>query len=195
MRRHIHTHTESDTALCAVMPLGARSGDMCSSSAGILAYLGWMRLWLSCLSESFTHNMNRGFGYLRAFEAKALQEAADIASGKNRAPALIPESARVAQAPKIMLNRRAKRILARGLPACRQYGWFRYASPRTLSGNQFLELVAKLSVNGRMGVYRLEYKRRLCTRRPLNVEATLCPLLVSSNSVNLGYSAAHLWPN
>ena len=171
MRRHIHTHTES---------------------LGLLTYLGWMRLWLACTVENITA---RGFRYLRMVEAKALQEAADITSGKTRAPALIPDAARAPEAPKIMLSRSSKRMLARGLPASRRYAWFRYASPRTLNGNQFFELLGRISVHGRASVYRLEYKRRLCVRRPYNVVTVVRPRLVNPASVSLGYCAAHLWPN
>ena len=129
---------------------------------------------------------------------EAANIAADIASGKTRAPALIPESARVAVAPTILLNRSAKRILARGLPASRRYGWFRYASPRTLNGNQFFELLGRLSVIGRAAVYRLEYKTRLCTRRHQNKGPAYhrpCPVIMAAMSVNLGYCAGHLWPD
>ena len=172
-----------------------------SGATDMMSYLGVLRLWLACLTESFVENFTGSASrYLRAFEAKALQEAADIASGKTRAPALIPESARAAEAPKIMLGRRAKRILARGLPACRRYDWFRYASPRTLNGNQFFELLARMSVHGRASLYRLEYKVRLCQtvhmrerhRRSRASKAEHQQAV--SLCVNLGLCAAHLWP-
>ncbi len=181
------------------------------ASQDVMSYLHLFRLWFACLTENLaeslagnlaetvSQNLNRGFDYLRAFEAKSLQEAADIAadimSGKTRAPALIPESARAPEAPKIMLSRSKRRMLARGLPACRQYGWFRYASSRTLSGNQFFELLGRLSVQGRVRIYRLEYKTRLCVRRPQNevldrgLSGSLC------GGVSFGLCAAHLWPN
>ena len=86
-------------------------------------------------------------------------------------------------------------MLARGLPISRQYGWFRYASSRTLNGNQFFELLGRISVHGRASLYRLEYKTRLCCRPIVNSVFGAGPSLSKCGCVNFGLCAAHLWPN
>ena len=167
---------------------GSRASDM-------MSYLSLLRLWFACTVEGLAGNVTH---YLRGFEARALQEAADIAadirSGKTRAPALIPESARAPEAPKIMLGRSTKRMLARGLPISRQYGWFRYASSRTLNGNQFFELLGRLSVHGRASLYRLEYRLRLCQRRS-QTTAVFVSVWANTDSISMGLSPHHLWPD
>lgn len=182
-----HVGNDAASHLDGHVPYGSSSHDM-------ISYLGLIRLWLACAVESFS----KGFAPLWAAEQINLQDAADILSGKTRAPALIPESARAPEAPTILLNRSAKRILARGLPASRRYGWFRYASSHTLNGNQFFELLGRFSVIGRAVVYRLEYKARLCTRRSASQNLKNqrpCPTIMVHLSVNLGYCANHLWPD
>jgi len=80
------------------------------------------------------------------------------------------------------------------------YVGLRHLNRRQLTGNQFLERACRLSVTGRVRIYRLEYKTRLCQRRQvnqiLNALAQLCPaVLHNGRAVNAGLSAEHLWPS
>ena len=129
--------------------MGACGGAV--SGYGVFGFLTWLRLWVSCLGR----HMNRQSLGLRGLSA----------TGYQRAPSLLPESARAAYAPRLRASRKDRRILRRGLPASRLYAGLHHLNARRLTVGQFMERACRLSVNGRVGVYRLGMRRRLCQRR------------------------------
>ena len=152
-----------------------------SVSAGILAYVALMRIWMSSFAELCRAPAYRSSKRFRPFT-------------------LIPASQRSAWAPRVLANRQSKRIMRRGLPAARLYVGLRHLNTRQLTGNQFLERACRLSVTGRVRIYRLEYKTRLCQRRQvnqiLNAIAQLCSAVLHNGcAVNAGLSADHIWPS
>ncbi len=153
-----------------------------SSSYGVSGFLLWLRLWMAHTARGILTDIGR---------AKSKPQS----RGYQRPRSLLPDAARSAAAPRILLSRRSKRILARGLPASRRYFGFEHLNARQLTGNQFLERAARLSVSGRTIVYRLEYKARLCVRRPNNGPQKPQAHIPKTEGINLGLCDAHLYPN
>ena len=118
------------------------------SEFGLAGFLAWLRLWLACVAEG-------RLAYKRSSGA----------SQSYRPPSLLPDSASAAVAPTLRLNRQIRRRKARGLPASRQYVGLHHLSARSLTIGQFLERACKVSSNGRIVVYRLVGRKRLCQRR------------------------------
>jgi len=119
------------------------------SEFGLAGFLAWLRLWLVCVTE----------GRL------AYKRSSGVSHGYRRPPSLLPDTARAAVAPTLRLNRQIRRRKARGLPASRQYAGLHHLSARSLTIGQFLERASKVSSNGRVVVYRLVGRKRLCQRR------------------------------
>ena len=143
------------------------------SEFGLAGFLAWLRLWLACVAE----------GRL------AYKRGSGVSHGHRRAPSLLPDSARAAIAPTLRFNRQLRRRKARGLPASRQYVGLHHLSARSLTIGQFLERACKVSSNGRIVVYRLVGRKRLCQRREEFVG-----LLGCSYDLCLRLCAAPLWP-
>ena len=118
-------------------------------SSGLAGFLAWLRLWLACVAE----------GRL------AYKPGSGVSQSYRRPPSLLPDSARAAIAPTLRFNRQIRRRKARGLPASRQYVGLHHLSARSLNIGQFLERACKVSSNGRIVVYRLVGRKRLCQRR------------------------------
>lgn len=146
-----------------------------------------MGLWLACIVNDACYGFRQGWISTEILEG--------VASGKSRAPSCLPESQRSAMAPHILLNRRSKRILRRELPASRQYGALRHLVSYSLSRHSFLECVARFSVNGRVRVYRLDFKTRLCQRRPVNAFARCGEPNGRLARLSLGLFPAFMWPD
>ena len=125
-------------------PVMGTRGD--SATSGLVGFLAWLRLCLACVAE----------GRL------AYKRGSGVSHGHRRAPSLLPDSARAAIAPKIRVNRQTCRIMARGLPSSRRYVGLHHLNARQLSIGQFLERACKISSNGRIVVYRLVGRKRLC---------------------------------
>ena len=151
-------------------PVMGTRGD--SATSGLAGFLAWLRLWLSCVAEGRLA-YKRGSGVLH----------------DHRPPSLLPDSARAAVAPTLRFNRQLRRRKARGLPASRQYVGLHHLSARSLNIRQFLERVCKVSSNGRVVVYRLVGRKRLCQRHEEFVG-----LLGCSYDLCLRLCAAPLWP-
>ena len=143
------------------------------SEFGLAGFLAWLRLWLACVAEG-------RLAYKRGSRA----------SQSYRPPSLLPDSARAAVAPRLRLNRQIRRRKARGLPASRQYVGLHHLSARSLTIGQFLERACKVSSNGRVVVYRLVGRKRLCQRREEFVG-----LLGCSRDFGLKLCAASPWPD
>ena len=153
-------------------PVMGTRGD--SAASGLAGFLAWLRLWLACVAE----------GRL------AYKRGSGVSHGHRRAPSLSPDSARAAVAPTLRLNRQIRRRKARGLPASRQYVGLHHLSARSLTIGQFLERACKVSSNGRVVVYRLRGRKRLCQRREEFVG-----LLGCSRDFGLKLCAASPWPD
>ncbi len=151
---------------------------------GISGFLVWLRLWFACVAEGVLTDI---FSHRKITSQRGYQ----------RPPSLLPDSARAAIAPQVLCGRRRRRILARGLPPSRRYDGLQYLNDRQLTGNQFLERACRLSVGGRVGIYGLEYRLRLCQRRH-EVSAcfadvrTVAPI---GSGVSVGVSKFHLGPD
>ena len=143
------------------------------SEFGLAGFLAWLRLWLACVAE----------GRL------AYKRGSGVSHGHRRAPSLLPESARAAVAPTLRFNRQLRRRKARGLPASRQYVGLHHLSARSLTIGQFLERACKVSSNGRVVVYRLRGRKRLCQRRE-----EFIGVLGPSHNPCTRLCAAPLWP-
>ena len=160
---------------------------------GVSGFLLWFHLWVACTVEGFLVDIGRAASPPKKHTARGYQ----------RPRSLLPNAARSAMAPRVLVSRRSKRILARGLPASRRYFSYEHLNARQLTGNQFLERAAKLSVNGRLGVYRLEYRLRLCQsieprlRKSTRLkDMTLCPRpwTPKFRTLNAGVCEVHLYP-
>ena len=143
------------------------------SEFGLAGFLAWLRLWLACVAE----------GRL------AYKRGSRDSHGYRRPPSLLPDSARAAISPKIRVNRQTCRIMARGLPSSRRYAGLHHLNARQLSIGQFLERACKISSNGRIVVYRLVGRKRLCQRREEFVGAQ-----GPSQDICLRLCAAPFWP-
>ena len=158
----------------------------------VSSFLVWLKLWLGCvaegvLTEVFPHRKaNPQSGYPRGYPR-----------GYQRPPSLLPDEARAAIAPQVLCGRRRRRIIARGIPASRRYDGLQYLNDRQLTGNQFLERACRLSVNGRVGIYGLEYRLRLCQRKHQVCAcfADVSALAPSGSGVSVGVSKFHLGPD
>ena len=144
------------------------------SEFGLAGFLAWLRLWLACVAEGRLA-YKRGSGASQSYR---------------RPPSLLPDSARAAIAPTLRFNRQLRRRKARGLPASRQYVGLHHLSARSLTIGQFLERACKVSSNGRVVVYRLVGRKRLCQRREEFVG-----LLGCSRDFGLKLCAASPWPD
>ena len=113
-------------------------------SFAVTGFLVWLRLW-------FASVCSRG--------------SSDRSQTCQRPPSLLPDSARAAQAPCIRVNRRTRRILARGIPASRGYAALHHLNDRSLTLGQFKERACKLSLSNRIVIYRLSSRKRLCQCR------------------------------
>ena len=91
--------------------------------------------------------------------------ASQIGLGYECGPSLLPEHARAATQPRLLANRRDRRIWGRGLPPSRQYVGLHHLNARRLTVGQFMERACRLSVSGRVKVYGLTARNRLCQRR------------------------------
>ena len=143
------------------------------SEFGLAGFLAWLRLWLACVAEGRLA-YKRGSGVLH----------------DHRPPSLLPDSARAAIAPTLRFNRQLHRRKARGLPTSRQYVGLHHLSARSINIGQFLERACKVSSNGRVVVYRLVGRKRLCQRREEFVG-----LLGCSRDFGLKLCAASPWPD
>ena len=152
-------------------PVMGTRGD--SAASGLAGFLAWLRLWLACVAE----------GRL------AYKRGSGVSQSYRRPPSLLPDSARAAVAPTLRFNRQLRRRKARGLPASRQYVGLHHLSARSLTIGQFLERACKVSSNGRVVVYRLRGRKRLCHRHEEFVG-----LLGCSYDLCLRLCAAPLWP-
>ena len=144
------------------------------SEFGLAGFLAWLRLWLACVTE----------GRL------AYKRGSGASHGYRRPPSLLPDSARAAIAPTLRFNRQIRRRKARGLPASRQYVGLHHLSARSLTIGQFLERACKVSSNGRVVVYRLVGRKRLCQRREEFVG-----MQGPSHDLGPHLCAAPLWPD
>ncbi len=174
-------------------PAGVGIGGEALPENGISGFLVWLRLWLGCVAEGiltdvFPHfrDPNPQSGYPRGYPR-----------GYQRPPSLLPDSERAAIAPQVLCGRRRRRIIARGIPASRRYDGLQYLNDRQLTGNQFLERACRLSVNGRVGIYGLEYRLRLCQRKHQVCAcfADVSALAPSGSGVSVGVSKFHLGPD
>ena len=145
-----------------------------SATSGLAGFLAWLRLWLACVAEGRLA-YKRGSGASQSYR---------------RPPSLLPDSARAAVAPTLRFNRQIRRRKARGLPASRQYVGLHHLSARSLTIGQFLERACKVSSNGRIVVYRLGGRKRLCQRRE-----DFVGLLGCSRDFGLKLCAASPWPD
>ena len=156
----------------------------------ISEFLVWLRLWLGYMAgEVFTDI----FSYLGPNFSPYFGRNAP--TGYQRPPSLLPEAARAAIAPRILVNRRRRRIIARGLPPSRRYDGLHHLNDRRLTMGQFLERACRLSVNGRAGIYGLEYRLRLCQRKHQVCVSPISSTLSKIDDVSSGLSANHLWPD
>ena len=169
-KRKLH-HLPIPAVKSGAAPVMDTRGD--SAASGLAGFLAWLRLWLACVAE----------GRL------AYKRGSRISHGYRRPPSLLPDSARAAVAPRLRLNRQIRRRKARGLPASRQYAGLHHLSARSLTIGQFLERACKVSANGRIVVYRLIGRKRLCQRREEFVG-----LLGPSHDLGPCLCAAPLWP-
>ncbi len=161
-------------------------------SEAVSSFLVWLKLWLGCVAEGILTDV---------FPNRQTTPQTGYPRGYQRPPSLLPDSARAAIAPQVLCGRRRRRILARlngrGVPASRRYDGLQYLNDRQLTGNQFLERACRLSVNGRVGIYGLEYRLRLCQRRHdicACITAYSCVVL-SAMAVSIGLSKFHLGPD
>ena len=153
-------------------PVMGTRGD--NATSGLAGFLAWLRLWLACVAEG-------RLAYKRGSRAS---------QSYRRPPSLLPDSARAAVAPTLRYNRQLRRRKARGLPASRQYVGLHHLSARSLTIGQFLERACKVSSNGRVVVYRLRGRKRLCQHREEFVG-----LLGPSHDLGLKLCAASPWPD
>jgi len=133
-----------------------------AESQGLSGFLLWLRLWMACVADGALTDLEARF-YQKSFHRGLSPD--QIKWGYQRAPSLLPETARAAFAPRLRVNRRDRRILQRGLPASRLYVGLHHLNARRLTVGQFMERACRLSVNGRAQVYRMAMRRRLCQRR------------------------------
>ena len=159
------------------------------SNFGVWGFLAWLQLWVAALAD-------------RSLMTVFARHEGASPQGYQRPPSLLPESARAAYAPRIMDNRQTRRILARGLPPSRLYAALHHLNARRLSMGQFMERACKLSANGRIVVYRLMGRKRLCQRKDEFATLQAGPRETSaprdsalSFGQNLGVCDAHLWPS
>ena len=162
------------------------------ASYGVSGFLVWLKLWMACAAQG----MARGI----LTDIRRGKSSPQI-TGYQRPRSLLPDEARSAMAPRVLVSRRSRRILARGLPASRRYFGYEHLNARQLTGNQFLERAVRLSVSCRAVIYGLEYRLRLCQRLPLcqklpvNLLPASKPRSVRFETLNAGLCAAHLWPS
>jgi len=158
------------------------AADMAPRGRAVSGLLIWLRLWLTCLGlERFSQN-----------RSSTPQDP--------RPPSLLPNAARAAYAPRLQANRRARRIMARGLPASRCYAALHHLNGRILTLGQFMERACKISTSGRIVVYRLSGRKRLCQRREEVLKAGTGRAQSerkrqNKDGLNLGLCEAHIWPN
>ncbi len=171
-------------------PAGFGIGGHALPENGISGFLVWLRLWLGCVAEGVLTDI---FSHYRNPNSQ---------SGYQRPQSLLPDAARAAIAPQVLCGRRRRRIIARGIPASRRYDGLQYLNDRQLTGNQFLERACRLSVNGRVGIYGLEYRLRLCQRRHevCTCMTNICVTNIkthapSGSGVSVGVSKFHLGPD
>jgi len=176
----------------AVAARGEAVSNVGVSNYGLWGFLAWLQLWVAALAD---RSLMSVFARDEGGSAHGYQR-------YQRPPSLLPESARAAYAPRIMENRQTRRILARGLPPSRLYAALHHLNARRLSIGQFMERACKLSANGRIVVYRLSGRKRLCQRKgefatlqtgPRGTSAPRDSAL--SVGQNLGVCDAHLWPS
>ena len=170
---------------------GMGIGGTSVSENGISSFLVWLKLWLSCVADGVILDV-----WADVFSHS---KKSNLVKGYQRPPSLLPDSQRAAIAPHVLCGRRRRRIIARGLPASRRYDGLQYLNDRQLTGNQFLERACRLSVNGRVGIYGLEYRLRLCQRRHefcmTNVKTHVPSHALSRKRVSFGLCVFHLGPD
>ena len=148
----------------------------------ISEFLVWLRLWLGYMAGEVFTDIFPNF-------------ACPARKGYQRPPSLLPEEARAAIAPRILVNRRRRRIIARGLPPSRRYNGLHHLNDRRLTVGQFLERACRFSVNGRVGIYGLEYRLRLCQRKADFCAGPSRNTPLQNTGVSLGLSVFHLGPD
>ena len=148
----------------------------------ISEFLVWLRLWLGYMAGEVFTDIFPNF-------------ACPARKGYQRPPSLLPEEARAAFAPRILVNRRRRRIIARGLPPSRRYNGLHHLNDRRLTVGQFLERACRFSVNGRVRIYGLEYRLRLCQRKADFCAGPSRNTPLQNTGVSLGLSVFHLGPD
>ena len=132
------------------------------NTTALSGFLAWLGLWMALVADGVLTDLEDRL-YQKRFHYGL--SASQIGLGYERGPSLLPEHARAAFAPRLLANRRDKRILGRGLPPSRQYVGLHHLNARRLTVGQFMERACRLSVSGRMKVYGLMARNRLCQRR------------------------------
>ncbi len=191
-------HNTSST-LSAHMQAKTQADKQADISHGVSGFLVWLRLWMAHAAQGLLTDIWR-------------PKTAPQVTGYQRPSSLLPDNARSAMAPRVLVSRRARRILARGLPASRRYFGYEHLNARQLTGNQFLERAVRLSVSSRTVIYGLEYRLRLCQSvhmRERHHSARIFSVFKAkprstqyetlntglNTGLNAGLCAAHLWPN
>jgi len=141
----------------------------------ISGFLVWLRLWFETWAKDRLSGISPQTDY--------------------RPPSLLPDSVRASFAPRMRANRKARRIMARGIPASRGYAALHHLNGRRLTFRQFMERACKLSTSNRIVVYWLSGRKRLCQCRESVAGCAVVPRPDDIPTLNLGLCAAHLWPS
>lgn len=135
---------------------------MPAAKAGLSGFLLWLRLWMYHVADAMLTDLEERH-YSRYFHYGLSARQVSLVYG--RWETLLPKQHRAATEPLIMLTRSTRRMVRRGLPPSRRYAGLHHLNARQLNLGQYLERACRLSANGRIVVYRLESRKRLCQRR------------------------------